>query len=482
MASLSAHNSTDTPVLSGAKLKALYGEIQELYVADARPWIIGYSGGKDSTATLQAIWYAIAALPEENREKRVHVISSDTLVETPVIVDYIDSTLKSINEAARAQNMPFQAVKVTPLITESFWVNLIGRGYPAPSKSFRWCTDRMKIDPANRFILDRVAEFGEVIMVLGVRKDESTTRAQIMSLHKITGNRLKRHSTLPRAYVYTPIEDFKTNDVWTYLLQVPSPWGGNNRQLVTLYRNSQAGECPLVIDTTTPSCGNSRFGCWVCTVVTQDKAMETLIDGGEEWMEPLLEIRDWLANTQKPETKRRFRDYRRRNGRVTLDRQNPNKVVPGPYFLSVRKEILRRVLEAQVKIRRDGPDSEQTLILPDELYEIRRIWRTEEQDWEDSVPVIYREVTGDDLNWVLDDAGTFTARDRTLLEEICKRSGVPPKLAMELIDVERELSGMMRRSSIYHRIDQIFHEEWHSEEEAIRRQLMRRKRREHVNS
>ena len=482
MARLTAQQSTDTSVLSGVRLKALYEEIQELYLADERPWIIGYSGGKDSTATLQAIWYAIADLPREKREKRVFVISSDTLVETPVIVDYINATLELINKESWVQGMPFQAEKVMPLIQESFWVNLIGKGYPAPSKSFRWCTDRMKIDPANRFILERVAEHGEVIMVLGVRKDESATRAQIMSLHKITGNRLKRHSTLPRAYVYTPIEDFTTKDVWTYLLQAPSPWGGNNRQLVTLYRNSQAGECPLVIDTTTPSCGNSRFGCWVCTVVTQDKAMETLIDNGEEWMEPLLEIRDWLAETQNPETKRDFRDYKRRDGRVMLDRHNSYKVVPGPYFLSVRKDILRRVLEAQIEIRKTGPDPEHTLILPDELYEIRRIWRMEEQDWEDSVPKIYREVIGDDLDWIQDDAGTFTPRDRALLEDICKRKGVPPELAIKLVDVERELNGMSRRSSIYTRIDQIFREEWQPEEEAIRRQNMRRKRKEQVNS
>src|SRR5690606_10298962 len=201
-----------------------------------------------------------------------------TLVETPVIVNHIDDNLNRMNESAQKLGLPFCAEKVTPQIDETFWVNLIGRGYPAPYSRFRWCTDRMKIKPANRFILDKVAQHGEVIVVLGVRKDESMTRAQVMSLHKIEGHKLRRHSHLPRAYVYAPIENWSTDDVWTYLLQVPSPWGGNNRDLASLYRSANSGECPLVIDDTTPSCGNSRFGCWVCTVVQRDRSMEALID------------------------------------------------------------------------------------------------------------------------------------------------------------------------------------------------------------
>jgi len=466
--------------LTGETLLALYNEIREMYLADDRPWIIGYSGGKDSTTALQTIWYAISELSAKKRSKRIFVISSDTLVETPVIVDYIDTTLDRINLAAKDQDMPFQAEKVVPFMEDSFWTNLIGRGYPAPSRAFRWCTERLKIDPANRFILERVAEYGEVIMVLGVRTDESATRAQVMSLHKITGNRLKRHSTLPRAYVYTPIESFTINDVWTYLLQWPSPWGSNNRDLVTLYRNSQGGECPLVIDTTTPSCGNSRFGCWVCTVVTQDKAMESLIDNGEYWMEPLLELRDWLSATQNPDKKREFRDYKRRDGRIMLDRNNQQKVVPGPYFLEVRKQILRMVLEAQKSVREHGPDPEAILIRPEELQEIRRIWRTEEQDWEDSVPTICRQLMGEGLEWAEDDTGVFTTQDRALLEAICERKRVPAKLVMKLLDIERAQSGMSRRTRIITRLRDIFKEEWQSEDAAIERELNRRAQKEKV--
>jgi DNA sulfur modification protein DndC len=153
----------------------------------------------------------------------------------------------------------------------------------------------MKIKPADKFILGKVAQHGEVVLILGQRRSESATRAQVMEGYRITGNRLSRHSTLPRAYVYTPIEDFTTDDVWTYLLSVPSPWGGENRDLASLYRSAQSGECPLVVDLSTPSCGGSRFGCWVCTVVERDRSMEAMIDNGEEWMAPMLDFRDFLA-------------------------------------------------------------------------------------------------------------------------------------------------------------------------------------------
>lgn len=299
----------ETPysIFDSRTIDEIHSEIQEVYLKNARPWVIGYSGGKDSTTALQLVWYALSELTPKERKYPVYVISSDTLVETPVIVSYITGTLDKLEAIARKENMPFHTDIVRPKITDTFWVNLIGKGYPAPYSKFRWCTDRMKIQPANRFILDRVAEHGEVIMVLGVRKGESTTRDQVLSMHSIQNSLLLRHNTLPNAFVYAPIVDFSLNDVWFYLLNVPSPWNNDNKELVTLYRNSNAqGECPLVVDETTPSCGNSRFGCWTCTVVTKDKAMEGLIDSGEDWMLPLLEFRDLLADTQDPEKNTKF--------------------------------------------------------------------------------------------------------------------------------------------------------------------------------
>src|ERR1700722_13928311 len=117
-------------ILDDNGLEERYREIREVYLSDNRPWVVGYSGGKDSTCALQMVWTALAALRPDQRRKPLYVISSDTLVETPVIVRYIDVTLRRIEAAAAAQNLPIKAKKVTPNVDRSFWVNLIGRGYP----------------------------------------------------------------------------------------------------------------------------------------------------------------------------------------------------------------------------------------------------------------------------------------------------------------------------------------------------------------
>ncbi len=447
-------------------LDAIHHEIQDVYLSDNRPWVIGYSGGKDSTTALQLVWYAIAELPEEKRTKPVFVISSDTLVETPMIVDYITSTLDKINKKATEVKMPFTAFKLTPRIVDSFWVNLIGKGYPAPSTQFRWCTERLKIRTADRFILESVTKYGEVVMILGVRKGESATRDHVMDQYKMPGSILSHHSRFAQSYVYTPIEEFSVDDVWTYLLQKPSPWGNNNRDLLALYKNAQDGDCPLVVDKDTTPCGNSRFGCWVCTVVQKDRSMTALIENGEDWLEPLLEFRNELADTQIPEKKHLYREYRRMNGKVkAMERQDGWHIIRGPYTLDYSKYQLRKLLEAQVSIRKNGPNPNYSLILPEELYEIRRIWQTQRSDWEDSVASIYKEVMREDLDWVKDDLGTFSQSENTLLKKICADRNIPLRLVTKLLDVEQQMQGMTRRYAIYNRINEVFSEEWRSEEE-----------------
>jgi DNA sulfur modification protein DndC len=325
----------------------------------------------------------------------------------------------------------------------------------------------MKIKPADRFILSKVAQHGEVVLILGQRRAESATRAQVMTEYRITGHRLSRHSTLPRAFVYTPIEDFTTDDVWTYLISVHSPWGGNNRDLASLYRSAQSGECPLVVDLTTPSCGGSRFGCWVCTVVERDRSMEAMIDNGEEWMVPMLEFRDFLAETQDPERKKEIRDYRRRDGQVKV-RKKQLTLIRGPYTLEFRKKLLRKLLDVQQSVQRDGPDAELTLISPEELYEIRRLWRVEAQDWEDSVRGIYQEVTNDrQLPWPHDDAALFGPDERALLVQICAEEQVPLDLMITLIEGQRQQAGVGSRSAVHARIDEILRSEWRSEAEVL---------------
>lgn len=448
-------------------LQDLVAEIQDVYLSDNRPWVVGYSGGKDSTATAQAVFIAIEKLPPEKRHKTVHIISSDTLVETPVVVDHIFSSIKLIGEAAKKKNLPIQTAIVRPAVSDTFWVNILGKGYPAPSNQFRWCTDRMKIKPANRFILDQVAEYGEAVVVLGVRKNESATRNQVISLHKIPGQLLSRHSTLPNAFVYSPIVEFTTDDVWNFLLQAPNPWGGDNRRLVTLYRNAQQGECPLVIDTTTPSCGNSRFGCWTCTVVAADRSMEAMIENGEEWMEPLLEFRELLASTQDPAVKEKYREFKRRDGKVMLKTNDEEGIVYGPYKFSFRKEMLERLLRIQKDLVRQDKNF-QLITLP-ELLEIRRLWQLEQQDWSDSVSQIFETVMGRPLEVLTDDVVSFSQSDLELLKDLCEESELPWQMVAKLLDVERLYDGTSRRKKVLEELSSVLSEHWGSKEQALQR-------------
>ncbi len=454
-------------IFSARTLKDIHAEIKSVYLADNRPWIIGFSGGKDSTAVVQLVWNAISELPSDKRQKKIFVISSDTLVETPVIVNQITGTLEKIEKKAKEVGLLISTNLIRPVLEDRFWVNLLGRGYPAPSSKFRWCTDRLKINNADRFINEKVSQYGEAIVVLGTRKSESMSRQQLMNLYEIKGSLLSHHSKFPQTYVYTPIKDFITDDVWNYLLQNQSPWGNNNRDLVALYKSAQSGECPLVVDTSTPSCGNSRFGCWVCTVVEKDKSMENLIDSGEEWMEPLLELREILKETQDPEVKKKVRELKRRQGFISFKSDGSGNITRGPYTMEFCQDFLRKLLRTQLKIQKNGPEPNAELISQEELIEIQRIWRMERGDWKNSVHTIYEEETGSKLPESQEDLGMFGQVEQELLQQVSIKHKIPSMLVSKLLQVELESQGMSRHSAVYGKINKIISEEWRDEKEIL---------------
>ena len=271
--------------------------IQELYLSDEIPWMVGYSGGKDSTAAVQLVWMAIQQIPPLLRRKPIHIMNTDTLVESPVVSKWVERSLEQMRKTAEEQGMPIIPERLIPDYNDTFWVNLIGRGYPFPRMKYRWCTDRLKIRPVNNFIRKRIAEHGKIILVLGTRKQESSRRARTMNAleKKRVRELLSPNPTLANELVYSPLEAWSDEDVWAFLMQYPNPWGYSNTDLLTMYRGATAdNECPLMTDHNLPTCGRSRFGCWVCTMVEKDKSMEAMIanDEEKEWMLPLLEFRN----------------------------------------------------------------------------------------------------------------------------------------------------------------------------------------------
>ncbi len=471
-------------MFTGRPLNEYVSEVQRIYLADKRPWVVGYSGGKDSSAVVTLIYLALLGLSPEMREKPVFVVCSDTLVETPVVVDLISRTMEMIGKGAQRDHLPITVQQVTPKTHETYWVNLLGKGYPAPTRQFRWCTERMKINPVSDFIREKVSQFDEVIVVLGSRSSESSSRAQVIAKHKIDGTRLARHTTLANAFIYTPIDTWGVDDVWKLLRgafryspndveEWENPWGGNNRPLWTLYMDSSGqGECPMVIDDSTPSCGNSRFGCWTCTVVTKDRAMESLVQNGEEWMTPLLSFRNMLSNTTDPAQKDKYRNFKRRTGKVSYqyakngeDIAAERKHVPGPYWLRYRKAWLEKLLEIEKSLNSQGHEIK--LITESELHAIRQEWIKDpnEPDWQDSLPQIYERVYGKALDWQVDDRIRFAGADAGLLYEIAKKHGVVPEMVMKLIELEISFEGMGRRQNVQKKIESILKQDWGSLEE-----------------
>lgn len=462
-----------------ATVAALQEEIRALYIADEVPWIVGYSGGKDSTAILQLIWSAIAELPSERRTKIVHVISTDTLVENPIVAFWVTKSLDVMKISADSQGLPIKPHRLTPRLCDSFWVNLIGRGYPAPRHKFRWCTERLKIRPSNTFINGIVSSSGEAILVLGTRKAESSRRAANMIKHEKgrERDRLSPNARLPGSLVYTPIEDWTNDDVWFYLMQSHNPWGYNNRDLLGMYAGASAdGECPLVVDDSTPSCGDSRFGCWVCTLVEKDKSMTAMIqnDSEKDWMMPLLELRneldfrsgDTAHEHDSGSTDRHLRDFRRMTGAVQI--MSSGKPIPGPYTQESRANWLNKLLKAQTYIRLNGPDEVRSieLITLDEMQEIRRIWVMDKHELEDLLPRLYQEATGEPYpGRPLDDNLVLGVAEMDELAELCASDRMLYELTRELLSLTMQQRSSGRRAKLNEKLEKALSRHFYDDRE-----------------
>jgi DNA sulfur modification protein DndC len=345
-----------------SRLQSIKDDLRDEYLQPhCKDWIVGFSGGKDSTILLQLVFEVLLELPPSKRARHVHVLSNDTLVESPVLQSFVDTILERVRQGALALDLPMTVLKTHPDSDNTFWVNLIGRGYPAPTRLFRWCTDRMKIRPTSAYIKTRISETGEVILLLGVRRAESAQRARSVKRYD-NGHRLNQHNDLKGCLVYRPIAELLTDEVWTILLQRRPPWGGTHRDLITLYRNAQGGECPFVVDNDdSPSCGTSsaRFGCWTCTVIDKDKSIQGFIDTGDyDHLEPLADFRNWLQGFS--------RDF----GNRMKERRN-GQDGKGPFTLESRRLILERLMDIEKEVNA-------TLISPAEIKRIHEIWCADE--------------------------------------------------------------------------------------------------------
>lgn len=351
------------------KYSKIVAAIQDEYLSSEQnyPWIIGFSGGKDSTLVTHAVFDALLSIAPSLRNRPIHIVSNDTLVESPLVVAHLHAVQSHIEKAASNLRLPIIVVTTQPVIEQSFWVNIIGRGYPTPNQTMRWCTDRLKIQPTSNYILNSVSACGAAIVVLGVRLDESNSRKiNIEKRENLENSNLSPHSELPGAFIYRPIINLTTDDVWEILASNTPPWGGSHRQLIQLYRDAEGGECPVVLSKEeAPGCGtnSSRFGCWTCTVVEKDKSLQGFVDSGKTRYTCLIDFRDWLKSIRNDPS---MRQVVRRNGRVSFNVEKGTHI-PGPFTIQARKLILQKLLEVQEQYG-------EPLITEAEIQIIRRIW------------------------------------------------------------------------------------------------------------
>ncbi len=423
------------------KVNYIIAELEDQYLNDesSRPWIIGFSGGKDSTAMLQLVWLALKNIPAELRKRKIYVVYNDTLVENPIITDYGFRILKLIKQAAVEQDLPIEVQKTIPKIEETFWVNIIGRGYPVPNNAFRWCTDRMKIRPTSRFVIEQVAESGEAIILIGTRISESATRARSIKKHEIKGKRLTKHPHHQNTYVYSPIKNLLLEEVWYIINEMTSPWGADNSELYKIYADASADdyECAtLITDKSQSSCGQSRFGCWTCTLVKKDKSMTAMIDKGYPWLKPLLDLRASMVDERNISENRL---PTRRNGQAAISKEGRFQ---GSYTIEYRAKLLEQVLIAQQEVQIERSHLE--LITDQELIAIQVLWQRDLY-FNFQVSEIYNKVYNKAYDKKKDDK---LQKEDALLKAVCEEQPSTFNLIQELLIIQNNKSLLNRKRGL----------------------------------
>ena len=437
------------------EFKTIIEEMRLVYKHDQRPWMLGYSGGKDSTLLCQLVFEMLRTLPEKERNKKVYVVTSDTMVENPIVKDYMYRMNRAINAASKAEHLNIEAHILYPEIRHTFWSLVIGLGYPTPeAPGFRWCTDRLKINPSNKFTYDTIKKDGEIVILLGVRKAESAARSKSISAHEIDGKILSPHVSIPKAYVYNPLTDIENSVVWEYLLKdnAQSAWGTDNKYLFSLYQGEPLGEEQSVVGEVDkdkiPITGNSRFGCWCCTMVKEDKSLQNFIDHGAEKLKDLRAFRNWLVDLRAtPEA----RDWRRRNGTVYFNAEG--EFGRGPFTLETRKTILRELLKLEDKTGYE-------LITMDELKMIDKLWEDEGDLSRRALVDTYYEVRKERLPWDQFKHAKYDQETVDNINDLCQKYEIPFDLVSKLLIAVDNTKFYTRSAVSAREVERIMNEGW----------------------
>ena len=429
--------------LLNQKIATVKSRLKEEFLADTRPWVVTFSGGKDSTTVLHLVIEMLLEMRAagEKQAKQVYIVSSDTGVEMPLIEDYVTDKLDQIEKFAIKEKLNISVNLLKPKVTDSFWTLLLGKGYPSPNQTFRWCTDRMKIRPATHFLKTLSDKNESILMLLGVRSDESISRAASIEKREDNHRGFSMHPDIPNAFVYSPIKDWTNGEVWTFLSTKTAPWGKHNDMMVLYDKGSGEGDCNIALNPESQSCGKTRFGCWTCTVVSQDKSMANmLMNESDQWMRPLHDFRNLLDDYRDPtKSGKEKRQPRRRNGQKSI----------GPFKLQTRKELLEKLLETEQSLKKELTGK--TLISDEEIIQIQVEWLNDGDFFESAIKLAKkynREVNYKSVKAFNDD-------EQEYIESICQENGINKELIDHIMQCEHSYRHHSIRSKAFGEFETI---------------------------
>jgi len=278
--------------------------------------LVSFSGGKDSSTVLQLVLEAFHGHPG-----KLYIVTADTLMEIPYFQDYVERTKERLRQYIQAAKINADVITVRPECKHSFWVSVLGLGYPAAHMGFRWCTGKLKIDPITKFTRTVTAGKSWSVFV-SVRAAESELRARIYQRKDYKPNH------------FAPILDWSSHDVWEFLLTQQAPWG-DHAELVNVYKYS-SDEC--VYGEKQGVCvGNARYGCWACPL--QKEAQHEMIGFHTNDQKRYAALRNFKKMLCGAANRTGCRSRIRRN--LTLG--------AGPFLVETRQMLYRKLKETEDK-------------------------------------------------------------------------------------------------------------------------------------
>jgi DNA sulfur modification protein DndC len=204
-------------------------------------------------------------------------------------------------------------------------------------------------------------------------------------------------------------------------------------------KGSGEADCNIALNPEAASCGKTRFGCWVCTVVSKDKSMANMLRNKEDkWMLPLNKFRNKLEEYRYDHSKRQ---PRRRNGQKSV----------GPFLLSVRKELLEELLLREKELIALGKMGSKKLISDEEIAQIQKEWLHDGDFFETAITLA--QSVGRLIDY--ESVKSFDETERTYIDSICQENKIPTKLIEDLMQKEHSYRHQIKRTKIFTEMENL---------------------------